>query len=111
MQPLLVNLPTFLTTERADTFPRWPHPYHRPTENSHLLCTAAEAEGHSCFRGRYPPDIVTVAAGRLSGRAIWDICAIWGLLFNDWWICWEHPCSGTVYTTGIGQCRRWTEEL
>ena len=72
------------TFPSLDTIPRWSHPHYRPTKDSDLLCSTAEIERHSCVCGRHYTHITTVAAGRLSGGAVRDICALWGLLRNDW---------------------------
>ena len=103
--PRLLKLLRFL-----DIIPRWSHPHNRPTKDSDFLCSTAKIERHSCVRGRHDTHITTVAAGRLSGGAVRDICALWGLLLNDWRLRGQHSCGGTIHTAGIGQGGRWTEK-
>ena len=91
-------------------FPRRPHTHNWSTKDSSLLRSTAKVEGHSSICGWHHTHINTVAASRLPRGAVWDICALWGLLLDDWRLCWEHTSGGTLHTTGIGQGRRWKEE-
>ena len=107
----ILSTPRLLKLLRSlDTFPRWSHPHNRPTKDSDFLCPTAKIERHSCVRGRYHTHITTVAASRLSGGAVRNICALWGLLLNDRRLCGQHSSGGTIHTAGIGQGGRWAEK-
>lgn len=95
---------------RTDPLPPWPYPYNRPTKDGSLLRSTSETEGHSCFRSRNHTYTSTMAPGGLPHRIIWDICALWGLLRDDWRIRWKYPGSRTVHTAGARQSWRRAKE-
>ena len=53
-------------------------------------------------RQRDPDHPAAVAAGRVLGRAVWDLCAVRGFSDHDWRVCGECAGGGTVDKEGDG---------
>ena len=97
----LTTSPHTLQTN-PDPLPHRPNPNNRPTKNPRLLRAAAKAKRHGGLRGRDSAHFVPVAAGRVSGRAVRDFCAVWGFLCDDWGGGRECACGGAVYSERVG---------
>lgn len=103
-------MPGLHLTRKTDPLPHRPHLDHRPPENNRLFRAAAEAQGDRGVCGWNHTDPAAVAAGGVLGRAVWDLCPLWGFLRYDGVVCGEYSCGGALSTARAGVCCWWEEE-
>lgn len=87
----------FPLTPPVDPLHHRPDLDHRSSEDTSVLCTAAETERYRGVYGRHTTHPPPLAFDRLLGGALRNLCVVWGFLRNDRRLRGERPGRRTLH--------------